>query len=107
MTIFERAPDVRVIFRFNNIRKTPVRNGYRPDHMIKNNYLTCGIHHYDNTEWVEPNSSAVGTITFIFPENYPHCLRVGKVINIHEGARVVGTAEITEILNPILIESEL
>lgn len=102
MNIFEKSPDVRVIFRFNGMRKTPVHDGYRPDHLIKKNYLTCGVHHYDGAEQVQPNTSASGTITFIAPEHYPHCLWIGKIVNIQEGARIVGTAEITEIMNPIL-----
>ena len=101
-TVFDRVPDVKVIFRFNGTRKTPVGDGYRPDHHVKENYLTCGVHHYDSTGLIMPDSSVIGTITFIAPEHYPHCLWIGKIINIHEGARVVGTAEITEILNPIL-----
>ena len=38
---------------------------------------------------------------------YPHCLWIGKIIGIHEGARVVVTAEITGILNPVLMASDL
>lgn len=101
-SVFDRVPDVKVIFRFNGTRKTPVGDGYRPDHHVKENYLTCGVHHYDSTGLIMPDSSVIGTITFIAPEHYPHCLWIGKIINIHEGARVVGTAEIIEILNPIL-----
>lgn len=101
-TVFDRFPDVKVIFRFNGTRKTPVGNGYRPDHLVKEDYLTCGVHHYDGAERIMPDFSVTGAITFIAPEHYPHCLWIGKIINIHEGARVVGTAEITEILNLIL-----
>ena len=45
---------------------------------------------------------AKGTITFLSPEAYPHCLWIGKKINIQEGARVVGYATITKIFNPLL-----
>jgi elongation factor Tu len=49
-----------------------------------------------------PNETTLGTITFITPEAYPHCLWTGKIINIQEGARIVGTAKIIKINNPIL-----
>ncbi|MFT8352499.1 hypothetical protein [Clostridium saccharoperbutylacetonicum] len=38
-------------------------------------------------------------IKFISPEEYPHCLWEGKVINIQEGSNIVGQAVITRIFN--------
>ena len=101
-TIFERKPDVEVAFEFNGTKKKPVYNGYRPAHLIVDNYLTTGIHHYFGLDFVLPNGKAKGTITFISPEDYPHCLWIGKKINIQEGAHIVGYATVTKILNPLL-----
>lgn len=101
-TIFEQKPDVEVTFEFNGTRKTPVYNGYRPAHLIVENYLTTGIHHYFEVNFVLPDGKAKGTITFISPEEYPHCLWVGKKINIQEGEHVVGYATVTKILNTLL-----
>lgn len=101
-TIFEVPPDVEVVFEFNGTRKTSVADGYRPSHLVMDNYLTTGVHHYYNVEQVSPNGIANGTITFISPEAYPHCLWVGKRISIQEGARIVGYATITKIFNPLL-----
>ena len=98
----DRSPDIKVEFRFNGTRNRSVLSGYRPDHLIKDGYLTCGIHKYYKDEAVMPNETVCGTITFISPEAYPHCLWIGKVINIQEGARVVGTAVIKQVLNPLL-----
>lgn len=98
----ERTPDVEVEFIFNGTKKNPVVSGYRPDHLIKDNYLTCGVHNYHKDGLVMPDESVLGTITFITPEVYPHCLWIGKEINIQEGARIVGTAKIISIHNPIL-----
>lgn len=100
--IQDRQPDVEVEFRFNGTRKNPVLSGYRPDHLIKDGYLTCGVHKYYKEDAVMPNETVCGTITFISPEAYPHCLWVGKTINIQEGERVVGTAVIKQVLNTIL-----
>lgn len=97
-----RPPDVEVVFEFNGTRKNSVYDGYRPAHLITDNYLTTGIHHYYGVDSVPTNGTAKGTITFLSPEAYPHCLWVGKIINIQEGARVMGYATITKIFNPLL-----
>lgn len=95
-------PDVEAIFEFNGTRITPATNGYRPAHLVMENYLTTGIHHYHEVDSVPPNGTARGTITFLSPDAYPHCLWVGKKINIQEGARIVGYATIINIYNPVL-----
>lgn len=73
-----RSPDVEVIFEFNGTRKNPANDGYRPTHLVMDDYLTTGIHHYYGVESVPPNGTAKGTITFLSPESYPHCLWIGK-----------------------------
>lgn len=95
-------PDIEVIFTFNGTRKHPAHNGYRPHHLIKDDYLTTGVHHYYDADEVVPDGTIKGTITFITSEIYPHCLWIGKKINIQEGARVVGEATVVRIFNPIL-----
>ena len=87
-----QLPDVEVIFEFNGTRKSPANDGYRPAHLITDNYLTTGIHHYYGVESVPPNGTVKGTITFLSPES----------ISIQEGAHVVGYATITNIYNPLL-----
>lgn len=95
-------PDVEVLFEFNNARKLPAKDGYRPAHLIKDNYLTTGIHHYYDSESIPPSGTAKGTITFISPEFYPHFLWVGKKIAIYEGEKIIGYATITAIYNQLL-----
>ena len=101
-TIYEQAPDVEVLFEFNGTRKTPVADGYRPHHLITDNYLTTGVHHYYEVATVLPDGTAKGTITFITPEAYPNCLWIGKRINIQEGKKIVGYATILKIYNSLL-----
>lgn len=96
-------PDVEVYFEFNGKRNTPVKSGYRPAHLVDKGYLTTGIHHYYDEETVAPNGTAKGTISFITPEVYPHCLWIGKKIIIQEGERIVGQATVINVLNPILL----
>ena len=100
--IVDRQPDVEVEFRFNGTRINPVVSGYRPDHLIKEGYLTSGVHKYFKEDIVMPDETVCGTITFMSPEAYPHCLWVGKEINIQEGARIVGCAVVKQIFNPLL-----
>lgn len=97
-----RFPDVEVIFEFNGTRKNPACDGYRPSHLVMDDNLTTGIHHYYGVDSIPPNGTAKGTITFLSPESYPHCLWIGKKIRIQEGARIVGYATITSIYNPLL-----
>lgn len=97
------SSDVEVIFEFNGTRQNPAIDGYRPAHLVTDDYLTTGIHHYYGVESVPPNGTAKGTITFLTPEAYPHCLRLGKRISIQEGERIVGYATLTKIYNPLLI----
>ncbi len=102
-TIFDQEQDVEVLFEFIGTRQHPAADGYRPDHLVMDNYLTTGVHHYYDVQTVSSNGTAKGTITFITPEAYPHCLWVGKKINIQEGNRIVGYATILKVLNPVLL----
>jgi elongation factor Tu len=83
-------------------RQTPAHSGYRPQHKVREDYLTSGMHDYIGCNEVLPGQTVKATIAFITPEVYPHCLWVGREIEISEGARVVGRARITKILNPLL-----
>lgn len=94
--------DVKAIIRLNGLRQTPAADGYRPAHRIKPDYLTTGIHHYTGQDFLCPGGICEGTITFLTPEVYPHCLQIGQIIDIQEGERIVGTAEILEIYNKLL-----
>ena len=96
-------PDVEVLFEFNGTRRTPAADGYRPHHLIMDDHLTTGIHHYYEADTVAPNGTAKGTITFITPEAYPKSLWIGKKINIQEGARIVGYATVLKVFNSALL----
>lgn len=101
-----RSPDVEAEITLlptdQGGRQGPARSGYRPAHKVKEDYLTTGVHNYFDCDEVFPGQTVRGTIAFITPEVYPHCLWVGREIDIQEGSRVVGRARITKILNPLL-----
>ncbi len=94
--------DVEVLFEFNGSRRYPAHSGYRPMHLITDGYLTTGIHQYYGRDSVLPGESAMGTISFITPEAYPHSCWVGKKIPIQEGEKIVGYATVTKVYNSIL-----
>ena len=98
----DRAPDVEAEIKLNKKKGRAVTNGYRPGHQIKDGYITTGVHNYYHIDIVMPGETVLGTITFITPEVYPKTLWIGKEIGIYEGGRMVGTALITKIFNPVL-----
>lgn len=106
-TVFDREPDVEVLFEFNAVRIHPVSDGYRPQHLVTEDYLTTGVHHYYDVQTVSPGGSAKGTITFLTPDAYPKCLWEGKKIQIREGARTVGHATVLRVINPVLLTEEV
>ena len=83
-------------------RQGPAFSGYRPGHKVRDDYITSGEHQYIGRAELAPGETALGTITFLSPEAYPHCLWVGREIDIQEGSRVLGRARITKIYNAIL-----
>ena len=98
----ENRADIEVLFEFIGFRKGRVFEGYRPSHLVKEGYLTTGIHSYYNLNQ-EPCDNLRGNITFITPEAYPHTMWVGKRITMYEGGRIVGYAVVTKIFNSILL----
>ncbi len=92
--------DVEAVFQFVGNRRNNIYEGYRPAHMIKEGYLTTGIHNYYNIE--NELEEIKGTITFLSPEDYPACLWLGKKIEMYEGSQMIGYATIIRIFNPVL-----
>ena len=80
--------------------------GYRPNHLVKDDYLTCGVQKYYDTDRLEYGKPALGTITFLAPYHYMRSLWVGKKISVQEGATVVGYATVKKIFNKHLEKKE-
>lgn len=94
------AYDVEAVFQFISDKKNNIYEGYRPAHMIREGYLTTGVHSYYNIK--DSRDEIKGVITFISPEDYPNCLWIGKKIEMYEGSKMVGYATITKIFNSVL-----
>ncbi|MBP3966538.1 hypothetical protein [Paenibacillus lignilyticus] len=106
------SPDIEAKITFlvsdgkGNGRHKPARSGYRPAHLVRDDYLTTGTHQYYGDVIAQPGETVLGTIAFITPEVYPRTLWIGKIIRIQEGSRIVGHAEVTQIFNEILKKSD-
>jgi hypothetical protein len=101
-----RGPDVEAEVTFLATsaggRSTRALSGYRPAHLIREDYLTTGIQQYIGTDGASPGETVRAHITFITPEAYPRSLWENKIVVMQEGSRVVGHARISKILNPLL-----
>lgn len=102
----ELSPDVEVLFMFNGSRSRLIYNGFRPMHLISENYLTTGIHSYQNRESIDSSESVFGTISFLTPEAYPGSCWPGKQIPIQEGEKLIGYAIVIKVLNPLLMANK-
>lgn len=84
-------------------RKTPAKSGYRP--AIKFPFaemMTSGQQKFANREWVYPGETVYAEITIIATDYFKETLYEGLEFEFREGARVIGTGRITEILNESL-----
>lgn len=83
-----------------------VCSGYRPNHLVREDYLTSGVHQYLDKEWVQPGETARANIWFITPEVYPNTMWVGRVFNLQEASWVVGSVKVLSVYNEILKKSD-
>lgn len=69
--MMNRKPDVEAEVTFLSTeeggRKTPIVSGYRPNHLIKPDYLTSGQHEYLDVNQVFPGQTVCANIWFITP----------------------------------------
>ena len=85
-----------------NSRITPVRSGYRPQHLIHQKYLSSGDHTYPDQECVNLGDSVRVLVRLISPEVYPNCIWEGRVLDVLEGSKKVGEITVRQIFNEVL-----
>ncbi|WP_289662862.1 hypothetical protein [Flavobacterium panacagri] len=84
-------------------RKTFASSGYRPHIKFSfDEYLTSGMQLFIGTEFVLPGESVSATISILSVEYFEGKLYEGLEFDFREGARIIGTGKITEIVNPKL-----
>lgn len=81
-------------------RKTPANSGYRPHIKFPfDEYMTSGIQTFIGTEIVLPSETVSAVISILSVEYFEGKLYENLEFDFREGARIVGTGKITEILN--------
>lgn len=85
-------------------RETPIRSGYRPNHVFEyihgrmlQTYI--GEIRFDEFETIAPGEEREVIVVFLSFPQMEQYLKVGRKWWIHEGARKVGEAIITEIVS--------
>ncbi len=84
----------------NTGRTVPIFPDMRLTVKIKADYITTSLLAFDNP--ISMGESISASITFISPKYYGNSLWTGKILDMYEGSKVIGTFMVTEILNPIL-----
>lgn len=100
-------PDAEVVLKLISTdqggKEKTVLSGYRPNYEVMENYLTSVIHELIGQGEITPGSEGLAHVWFISPEAYPHTLWPGREITVSEGSRVIGTAKIISVFNPVLM----
>ena len=97
------APDLEGTLQlFAEGRRTPAASGYRPHHVIHENYWTTGIITFLDRELASPGDTLPVAVKFITPEVYPRCIWEGRDISVQEADRKIGILTVTRILNESL-----
>src|SRR6218665_1204222 len=82
-------------------RKTAASSGYRPHIKFSfDEYMTSGMQLFIGTEFVLPGESVSAAISILSFEYFEGKLYEGLEFDFREGARIIGTGKITEIVNP-------
>ncbi len=95
---------IDAIAEVTNLRESekPFYSGYRGCCRIKEDYLTSTVITSLEGETIPYGATHKSTVAFITPEVYPKSLWPGKVIEIYEGERIVGSMKIISVENKLL-----
>lgn len=81
-------------------RKTPAKSGYRPHVAFDFTEMqTSGQQIFLDKEIVYPGDSVKAEITVLTPDILKGKIKVGMTYEFREGATVIGTGEVLEILD--------
>ena len=89
-------------------RKTPAHSGYRPQ--VKFDFeemQTSGQQTFIDKELVYPGESVKARIKILSVDYFSNCLTEGMDFEFREGANIIGTGKILEIINPKLKKEQI
>ena len=79
-----------------------VISGYRPIYKVRADYWSSAHHEFVDATGVCTGQQCKAEVWLLSPEAYPHTFWIGRRIEVAEGSRVVGVADVLQILNPLL-----
>ena len=88
-------------------RETGFTSGYRPNHVFEYSetgklvQTYIGEIQFEGQSTIEPGEKKEVIVRFIFDQPIEKHLNQGQIWWIHEGPRIIGEAEIIDILNPL------
>jgi hypothetical protein len=101
--VLRRPPDIVGTFALHppdgNGRPRAKLDGYRPDHEVRPGELNGGQHIYPGSGRIEPGTAGAVEVSFLFPAQMGAWLWPGKRVRVWEGATVVGTITVDEVLS--------
>ena len=83
-------------------KQKPITKHYRPNHNFgdsSNRHFFIGQVELDENEWMHPGETRELSITFLNVKGLVEKLQPGVKWRMQEGGKLVGTAEVVELLN--------
>ena len=107
MSFETQTPDFKAKLKYLSTeqggRQTPANSGYRPQ--VKFGFTkmkTSGSQKFIGTDKVSPGETVFAEITILSPQFFENQLEIGMEFDFREGAKIIGTGKIIEILNEAL-----
>ena len=104
-----QEPDAEVLFELTAStfegRPKQILSGYRPVYGIRPDYWTSTHHEFLESGGLVTGQAGRANVWFVTPEAYPNSLWVGRVLQVAEGSRVVGSARIVKVFNAALVQN--
>ena len=104
--MMNRPADAEIVLRLiataDGGKERAVLTGYRPSYEIQAGFLTSVNHELLGVPELFPGAECRANVWFFTLEVYPGSLWPGKKINVSEGSRIVGTARVVHVFNPLL-----
>ncbi|WP_152603354.1 MULTISPECIES: hypothetical protein [Burkholderia] len=106
MTRPSSPPDLIVNFSLKARRSDgslkKVISGYRPIYKVRDDYWSSTHHEFMDATGICTGQQRKAEVWLLSPEAYPHTFWIGRRVEVAEGSRTVGVAEVLQILNPLL-----
>lgn len=86
-------------------RTIGIMSGFRPNHGFEPNddiqqlVTYMGQIQFDGNEWLQPGETKIVTVRFLRNGKLDQYMRIGQKWQVYEGPRVIGDAEMVEIIS--------